>query len=279
MSCKRSEIVAQAQAWVGLKESDGSHKKIIDIFNTLADTPEGLPRGYKLQYDDAWCAGTTSALAIACGATDIIPVECSCAKLIEKAKEMGIWKETDSYIPKPADIILYDWQDSGKGDNKGAPDHIGIVEYVYKSTVTVIEGNYRNAVGRRAVEVNGKYIRGYIAPKYDAEPLISVKEWQLAAIADGFAFPEYGADGEWGEECASVARKAIVKRRLVYRYKNLTRLVQKALGIEVDGKCGKETKAAIIGFQNKRSLEPDGEVGLYTWMEILGIPENSKEGQ
>ena len=271
MSCKRSEIVALAQSWVGLKESDGSHKKIIDIYNTLADTPEGLPRGYKLQYDDAWCAGTTSALAIACGATDIIPVECSCAKLIEKAKEMGIWVEADNYVPQPADFMLYDWHDTGKGETKGAPDHIGTVETKSGNTITIIEGNYRNAVKRRKMVVNGKYIRGYIVPKYDAEPLVTVKEWQLAAIADGFRFPKYGADGEWGEECASVARKAVVKRRLVYRYKNLTRLVQKALGIEVDGKCGKETKAAIIAFQNKHGLEPDGEVGLNTWMEILGV--------
>ena len=266
MSCTRKQIVALAQSWVGLKESDGSHKKIIDIYNTL----NPLPRGYKLKPTDAWCAGTTSALAIKCKATDIIPVECSCSKLIELAKKMGIWVEADNYIPKPADIILYDWQDSGTGDNKGAPDHVGIVEYVYKNTFTVIEGNYHNAVGRRAVKVNGKYIIGYITPKYDAEPLISVKEWQLAAIADGFAFPKYGADGEWGDECASVALKAIVKRRLVYRYKNLTCLVQRALGIEVDGKCGKETKATIIAFQEEHGLEPDGEVGLNTWKEILG---------
>ena len=267
MSCTRKQIVALAQSWVGLKESDGSHNKIIDIYNTL----NPLPRGYMLKYTDAWCAGTTSALAIVCKATDIIPVECSCSKLIELAKKMGIWVETDNYVPKPADIILYDWQDSDTGDNKGAPDHVGIVEYVYKNTFTVIEGNYHNAVGRRAVKVNGKYIRGYIVPKYDAEALISVKEWQLAAIADGFKFPKYGADGEWGDECASVARKAIVKRRLVYRYKNLTKLVQKVVGVAVDGKCGKDTKAAIIAFQNKHGLEPDGEAGLNTWIAILGV--------
>ncbi len=267
MSCKRSEIVAQAQAWVGLKESDGSHKKIIDIYNTL----NPLPRGYKLKPTDAWCAGTTSALAIVCKATDIIPVECSCTKLIEKAKAMGIWVEADNHVPAPGDFLLSDWQDSGKSDNTGNPDHIGIVEKISGKTITIIEGNYSNAVKRRPLEVNGRYIRGYIVPKYDAEAVITVKEWQLAAIADGFRFPKYGADGEWGDECASVARNAIIKRRLVYRYKNLTRIVQKAVGVTVDGKCGKDTHNAIIAYQKKHGLAPDGEVGLNTWKKILEV--------
>lgn len=161
----RAKVVALAQSWVGKKESDGSHKSIIDIYNSF--TPH--PRGYKLQYTDAWCAGTVSALAIYLGYTDIMPVECSCYYLIEQAKKMGIWKEDDAYTPKPADLILYDWQDSGSGDNTGSPDHVGTVEKVSGTTITVIEGNYSDAVKRRTIQVNGRYIRGYICPKYDED--------------------------------------------------------------------------------------------------------------
>lgn len=167
MSCTRSKIVSLAQEWVGLNEADGSHKKIIDIYNS--HTP--LARGYKLKYTDAWCAGTVSALAIACNATDIIPTEVSCTKMIELAKAKGIWVEEDDYTPAPGDLILYDWQDNGGGENQGSPDHIGICESVVSNTITVIEGNYNDAVGRRTVKVNGKYIRGYITPKYAAEPV------------------------------------------------------------------------------------------------------------
>ena len=161
----RDEMIKLAQSWIGKKESDGSFKIIIDIYNSY----KPLPRGYKLKYTDSWCAGTLSALAIKLGYTDIIPIECSCDNMIELAKKMGIWQEDDAYIPTKADFILYDWDDSGIGDNTGWPEHIGIVEKVENSIITVIEGNYSDSVKRRNIKVNGKYIRGYITPKYDSE--------------------------------------------------------------------------------------------------------------
>ena len=36
-----------------------------------------------------------------------------------------------------------------------------------------------------------------------------VKQFQTAAISDGFSFPKYGADGKWGSETESVARQAV----------------------------------------------------------------------
>lgn len=101
-----------------------------------------------------------------------------------------------------------------------------------------------------------------------------VIEWQKAAMADGFEFPMYGADGEWGNECESVAEKAIVKKRLIYKYRNLTKIVQRAVGLtgdDVDGKCGKTTKAYIIEYQKRNGLKQDGCVGLNTRKVILGI--------
>lgn len=99
----------------------------------------------------------------------------------------------------------------------------------------------------------------------------TVQEWQLAAIADGYTFPKYGADGAWGAECVSVAQKAVVKKRATYTNKNLTRLVQKAVGVTVDGLCGANTDAAIKAYQKKHGLSADGAVGLNTWKKILNI--------
>lgn len=172
MSCTRSQIVAQAQSWLGCKESNGSHKKIIDVYNSH----KPRARGYKLKYTDAWCSGFASACAIACNATDIIPTEVGCGKHIALFQKKGIWVENDAYVPLPGDYVFYDWEDSGKGDNRGGANHVGIVEKVADGKITVIEGNYSNSVKRRTLKVNGKYIRGYGVPKYDPEAVATEPE-------------------------------------------------------------------------------------------------------
>lgn len=164
MSATRNEIVKQAQAWLGRNEKDGTHKLIIDTYNKI----KPLPRGYKVRYTDEWCATFASAVAYACNALDIIPAECSCSKMIEGFKKLGKWQENDAYSPAPGDFIFYDWNDSGKGDNAGSPEHVGIVEKIQSGIITVIEGNKGEAVARRTVKINDRYIRGYGVPAYKA---------------------------------------------------------------------------------------------------------------
>lgn len=182
----RKVYVTKMQSWVGLNEADGSHKAILSIYNTH----KPLARGYKVKATDSWCAATVSAAAISCGYTDIIPTECSCGRMIELAQKKGIWVENDAYKPQAADIILYDWNDSGKGDCTGWPEHIGVVECVNGSTITVIEGNLNNKVGRRYIEVNAKNIRGYICPKFDKEEVPALKSVDVIA--------KEVIDGKWG---------------------------------------------------------------------------------
>lgn len=164
MAKTAATLIAQAKAWVGCREADGSHKKIIDTYNVHRP----LARNYSVKYTDAWCATFVSACAIKTGMTDIIPTECGCGQMIALFQKLGEWDENDARVPRPGDIVFYDWDDSGKGDNTGWPDHVGIVEKVSGSTITVIEGNKGNAVGRRTLQVNGKYIRGYGVPKYNS---------------------------------------------------------------------------------------------------------------
>ena len=91
-----------------------------------------------------------------------------------------------------------------------------------------------------------------------------VLSFQRAAVADGFKLPKYGCDGSYGDETKSAMQKCVVKRRLFYKYKNSTKLVQRLLGIKQDGLCGKNTEKAIKEFQNLHKLEADGCVGLLT---------------
>lgn len=173
----RQDYVNQMRDWLGKKESDGTHREIIDIYNSY--TPRA--RGYKVKYTDSWCATTVSAAAIKLGYTDIIPLECSCGKMIELAQQRGIWVEDETISPEIGDIIMYDWDDSSNyatTNNKGWPEHVGVVEVVNTNTktLTIIEGNINDSVGRRTLAINGRYIRGYIRPKFDAYGENSNKE-------------------------------------------------------------------------------------------------------
>ena len=207
----REHYVDTLRGWIGRKEGNGSHKVIIDTYNSL----KPLPNGYAMQYADPWCAATVSAGAIEAGLTDIIPRECSCFRMIELFKKMGRWQENDAYVPLPGDIIFYDWNDDGKGDCTGNPEHVGVVEKVTDGLITVIEGNYHDAVGRRYIRVNGKFIRGYGLPDYasmsdstppvfDTEPLTngghirSMDNADLAAFLENPpTFPDFQSRLDW----------------------------------------------------------------------------------
>ena len=165
----REKAVNTAKAWAGYKESDGTHKKIIDLYNSV----KPLPRGYAVKYNDEWCAVFVSAVGIAAGLSKVILRECGCGAMIDLYKAAGRWQENDAYVPGAGDVVFYDWQDNGRGDNAGYPDHVGLVCGVSGSAVKVIEGNKNDAVEYRDLPVNGRYIRGYGLPDYKsvaAEP-------------------------------------------------------------------------------------------------------------
>lgn len=158
----RQFVVDTAKKYIGYKESDGTHKIIIDGYNKH----KPLAKNYKVTYKDSWCATFVSFVAIKCGYTDIMFTECSCPRMIDLYKNAGRWIEDDSYIPKIGDIIMYDWDDNGKGDDIGNPDHVGIVVSVNGKDIKVIEGNKNDSVSYRDMKINGKYIRGYCVPDY-----------------------------------------------------------------------------------------------------------------
>lgn len=161
----RKQFAAKAASFVGVKEGTAQHHAIIDQYN--AHKP--LARGYKVTYTDAWCATFGSLIAILMGYTDIIPTECGCGAQIDLWKAKGRWCENDAKVPEPGDYIYYDWDDNGAGDCTGYPEHVGIVESVNGNSFVVIEGNKSNAVGRRTMQVNGRYIRGYGVPDFDSK--------------------------------------------------------------------------------------------------------------
>lgn len=190
---------------------------------------------------------------------------------------MNYYKAKGQFYTKPAigDQIFF--------KSGSSITHTGIVYDVDKSYVYTVEGNTSGVSG---VVANGggvcakKYslsyskIAGYGRPAYDEEVKEykpTVLEWQKAAIADGFKFPKAGADGKWGSECRSVVKNTIVKQRKTHKHPNLTKLVQKIVGTEVDGKCGPDTDRAIKAWQKQKGLSADGAFGPASWSKALGV--------
>lgn len=182
--------------------------------------------------------------------------------------------------PKVGDQIFFT-------NSSGSFSHTGLVYKVDSKYVYTVEGNTSSASGvvanggavvKKSYNLNYSRIKGYGRPNYDTVEIeniysnsISVLNWQKAAIDDGFKFPEYGADGEWGTECQAVAKKAICKKRLAYKYKNLTKIVQQIVGVSIDGKFGNGTKKAVIEWQKENNLTADGVVGINSWKLMLGV--------
>ena len=157
----RGRVVEEARKLLGVEEGTAAHRKIVDGYNSQGK----LPRGYRLRYSDAWCAAFLSYIGIVLGIDHVILPECSCSAMIELYKKAGRWMEDDDYVPRPGDLVLYDW-DAKSGKCTGAPDHVGMVESVKGKTITVIEGNYDNRVKRRDICVEYVKVRGYCLPDY-----------------------------------------------------------------------------------------------------------------
>lgn len=157
----RLQVVKTAEKWLGCKESDGSFKPIIDLYNSH----KPLAQGYRVQYSDEWCAAFVSAVAIECGLTDIIPTECGCQRQIALFEALGCWEENDAYVPLPGDYIFYATKNTAE-KNTAWSNHVGIVVGTNGNTIKVIEGNYNESVSYRTIDVDNVIIRGYGLPDY-----------------------------------------------------------------------------------------------------------------
>ena len=158
----RQKVVDTASSWLGTREYSAKHQEMLEIYN--AQRP--LPRGTRMLSSWPWCAAFVSTVSLQCGLRDIMPTECGCPSMIRLYQDIGRWVEDDAYVPSPGDVIFYDWQDSGVGDNVGQSDHVGIVVACTNGTMTIIEGNCDNAVKLRQIAVNARYIRGYGVPDF-----------------------------------------------------------------------------------------------------------------
>lgn len=148
-----------AAGYLNIQQGSIQHKQVIDLYNCI--TPR--PRGYKMNYSDAWCAAFATVCMDQCHGINV-PRECSVPEMWKKCKGRTVKS------PAVDDLIFYDW------NNDGTPDHVGIVYDAGNTYVVAIEGNKSNRVGTRVITKNSKSIFGYahISRVADGDELESI---------------------------------------------------------------------------------------------------------
>lgn len=110
-----------------------------------------------------WCACFVSWVANQAGYIEknIIPKFAGCETGVNWFKAMNEWREP-GYVPKPGDIIFFDWEVDG------TVSHVGIVEKVENNKIYTIEGNSTNDdCQERSYSIDNRFIYGFGTPAYN----------------------------------------------------------------------------------------------------------------
>lgn len=158
-------------------------------------------------------------------------------------KNNGCWR-TNS--PQAGDQIFFTY-------SAGEYSHTGIVEQVNGDTVTTIEGNTSDSVGRRNYNIGSPNIAGYGRPK-----------WELAVNAEssGSAVPSIPSTGR------PLLKKGTSGEDVKYLQESLIKLGFSVGPDGADGDFGMNTYSAVRRFQIEHNLDVDGEVGDNTWLAL-----------
>ena len=220
-----------------------------DLFNA------GFFNGNKNGFDwcaqfVTWCAwkltGKNKAKAeyILCVGGDL---SAGCGFALKYYKQAGRFDKN----PKVGDQIFFKYT-----NDDSTADHTGIVVRVTDNLVETIEGNSGNEVKRKAYKRNDKTIIGYGHPRYDAEPKKTNTKPSSKTCTVSMPIIREGSSGS--------AVKTL--QRLL---RQLTYVGNDGKLLEVDGKFGPSTKAALIRWQKKHLGGPGGISGVKTWTKLL----------
>lgn len=265
----RQRVVEEAEKDLGAKQYSARHEQIIRDFNKIP----GMG-GMKDSY--FWCAASVSVWGWRAGCGSIYYPSASCNQMIAKYRAHGRYIDNDAYIPKPGDLIMYNWDAQRYGDDRGEVDHVGLVTKVTGQYIQVIEGNRNNAVQLRTIGVDWIYTSGFCIPDF-AKLATAEKDWVAALQAALNA--SYDLNLEIDGSCGPLTRQAIDHHYLWYiaRHPIVNAHVswlQSALNecgaeLEVDGSFGPATDAALRDFQRRERIDVDGYAGIQTHLRLL----------
>ncbi|MBP3319483.1 MAG: VWA domain-containing protein [Ruminiclostridium sp.] len=153
-----ADVLAIAETQLGYTESSRNYI-INDQGRKLGYSRYGA--WYGAPYGD-WCAMFVSfCLHYAGVPAEAFPREASCQRWIEDLTDLDLYREAESYIPTPGDLIFFNW------DKEPDADHVGLVEEVVLDEkgnckeIKTIEGNSSNKVQRVTYVWGDPSIMGY----------------------------------------------------------------------------------------------------------------------
>ena len=165
-------------------------------------------------------------------------------------KQHGRWTN----VAEPGAQIFFSY-------SPGEYSHTGIVESVNGGTVTTIEGNTSDSVGRRQYPVGSSNIVGYGIPR-----------WELATGSSSGITPTPSVDPVPQPSGGGIIRKGAKGAKVRELQEKLIKLGFSCGPDGADGDFGNNTRTAVIEFQKKafpnEPVEWDGEVGPKTQAAI-----------
>lgn len=169
--------------------------------------------------------------------------------------------------PKPGDQIFYTYA-------PGEISHTGIVESVSGGTVTAIEGNTSDSVGRRSYPIGDSRIAGYGTPNWEMLATVSTPDTESQ---DAAVKPAEDMDVQ-----AKTCNVTLPELRLGDTGTPVERLQTLLIGRgyycggrsyngreQPDGEFGPATVVAVEDLQLAARISQDGVVGSETWAALI----------
>ena len=140
--------------------SDVGSGDIVEVAVSQLGNVGGRPywSWYGFSHRVEWCATFVSWCANEVGYIEagLVPKFSLCQAGVRWFRDAGRFQDARSgYVPKPGDIIFFDWNVDGWSE------HVGIVERVEGGRVYTVEGNSGDAVRRVSYDLNSIVIVGY----------------------------------------------------------------------------------------------------------------------
>lgn len=246
------QFVETAEKFLGVKEGTPQHSIILAVYNANKPASE-----YKMGKSDPWCCAFVGAVAAVAGVVESVPLSAHCDRFIKAILAKGGY-EVD--IPQLGDLAIFNWNGDGESD------HIGIVCKVPENgQVTTIEGNLKDAVGHRTF--TNSPVR-FFRPAWSncvGKPASQNTDFTESDVVKWEKYRDFYKELPYSW--------AIEVKRFPLLYGGCggpyVKILQKFLGIEVDGHFGTNTEIAVKLYQKKKQLEVDGKVGRQTWSSFF----------